>query len=142
MGLPTILIPTHMAENTLINKILKGVNDLTHLEIKTIVGAYTIHEDGTNTKVEPQSNQDMIYSKINLVGGDITTAMGDKFLTDAAYSPLRDYHDKREQQGHDIVERNIEVLKQLVSFISSLPGQGEDSGEGDDSTEGGEQPNG
>ncbi len=104
--------------NTLFDTILKGINGLTHLEIKTIVGDYTIDEAAKT--VEPANNQDMIYSNINLIGGDITTAMGTKFLDDAAYATLREYHESREKEGHAIVERNIEVLKELISLITAV----------------------
>ena len=54
-------------------------------------------------------------SQINLLTGDISTAMTEKFVSD--YKELREYHMLRESQGHEISKRNIDVLKEIVKAI-------------------------
>ena len=88
-----------------------------------MVGNYSFLQDekGVNTVIKNDSTADRMSSQINLLTGDITTAMTDKFVTE--YKELREYHTSREKEGHEIIEKNIKTLKDIVDAIVELTGK-------------------
>jgi Asp-tRNA(Asn)/Glu-tRNA(Gln) amidotransferase B subunit len=94
---------------TFLNNAIAQLSNLTRLEVNTLVGTYEFNQTGTvNTTIKNDSTDQRMCSQINLLTGDISTAMTDKFVSE--YKELREYHMIRENQGHEIVKRNIEVL--------------------------------
>ena len=110
-------IHLHMSDkNTFLQQALASLSNLTRLETNTLVGKYSFNtEAGLTTTIVTDSTEDRMCSQINLVTGDITTAMTDKFVTD--YKELREFHLSRESQGHDIVRKNIETLKEILGAL-------------------------
>ncbi len=103
-------------KNKFLDDAIAGLSNLTRLEVNTLVGNYTFNKKGdTNTTIKNDHSGERMCSQINLITGDITTAMTEKFVTD--YKELREYHMIRENQGHEIVRRNIEVLRQILGAI-------------------------
>ncbi len=107
-----------------IKNAIEGLEKLTTLQVNTLVGDYKflyIKKDGLDvpdlTKLDPTSGDQRMSSVINLISGDISTAMTEKFATE--YKELRDYHMIREAQGHEIIRRNIEVLKDIAAAITT-----------------------
>jgi|APIni6443716594_1056825.scaffolds.fasta_scaffold26450_4 hypothetical protein len=102
-----------------LDKAIAGLSNLTHLEVNTLVGDYSFNKTGnTNTSIDVVSTKEHMSSQINMLSGDITTAMTEKFVTD--YQELRDYHMLRENQGHDIIMKNIEVLGKILGAIKDF----------------------
>ncbi|GAB4324781.1 MAG: hypothetical protein Kow00127_17450 [Bacteroidales bacterium] len=102
-----------------IDQALASLSNLTRLEVNTLVGDYTFNESGgKKTTIKQDSTKERMCSQINLLTGDITTAMTEKFATD--YKDLREYHLIRENQGHRIIEQNIRTLKEIVSAIEEF----------------------
>ncbi|MHC1775009.1 MAG: hypothetical protein AB9834_06290 [Lentimicrobium sp.] len=106
---------------TFIQKAIRGLSQLTTLQVNTMVGDYKFIEDSKGkidyTRLDPTSTDQRMSSVINLISGDISTAMTEKFATE--YKDLRDYHLIREAQGHEIIRKNIEVLKEIARAISN-----------------------
>jgi hypothetical protein len=103
-------------KNSFLKKALANLSNLTRLETNTLVGKYTFsEEDGVKTTIVNDSTEDSMCSQINLVTGDITTAMTEKFVNE--YRELREFHLTREQQGHEIVRKNIETLKEILGAL-------------------------
>jgi len=113
---------------TFLENAIANLSNLTRIEVNTLVGNYkfnttgevTPNEDGNGnngvkTTIDPDSTNERMCSQINLLTGDITTAMTEKFVVD--YKELREYHMLRESQGHDIVKKNIEVLTKIVETL-------------------------
>jgi len=102
-----------------LDKAIAGLSNLTRLEVNTLVGEYSFNKTGnTNTSIEVVSTKERMCSQINMISGDITTAMTEKFVTE--YKELRDYHVMRENQGHDIVMKNIDVLEKILGAIKDF----------------------
>jgi len=102
-----------------LDKAIAGLSNLTRLEVNTLVGDYSFNKTGdTNTTIDASSTKERMCSQINMISGDITTAMTEKFVTE--YKELRDYHLIRENQGHDIVKKNIEVLEKILGAIKDF----------------------
>ena len=117
-------------KSSFLEKAIANLSNLTRIEVNTLVGNYkfkTIASEpvspdgvdmadyGVTTTIIPDSTNERMCSQINLLTGDITTAMTEKFVVD--YKELRDYHMMRENQGHEIVNNNIEVLKKIVETL-------------------------
>ena len=68
----------------------------------------------------------VMYSRIGLLDGDITTIIDERFLPEGGIEELRAFHQQRVEEGGEIVERNIRALKELVSLLRSArtPGTG------------------
>lgn len=106
------------AELSLFDKIRHKLNDLTTLEIKTIVGDHTVDEHG-KIQVDTSDHADVIFTKIDLLDGDITSGFNPKFLQEP-YSAVKEYHAAREQEGKDIIKKNIETLEALLKLVVNV----------------------
>lgn len=121
-GTPGKPAPATKKEESFVDKAIKGLEKLTTLQVNTLVGDYKFMNEGETgkdtdyTKLNPTSTAERMSSVINLISGDISTAMTEKFATE--YKDLRDYHLIREAQGHEIIRKNIEVLKDIAEAIS------------------------
>ncbi|MEI8047630.1 MAG: hypothetical protein WCI92_09645 [Bacteroidota bacterium] len=106
-------------KKTFLEKAIAGLSNLTRLEVNTLVGSYSFNKtDNINTTINVESVEDRMCSQINLITGDITTAMTEKFVVD--YKELREYHTLREEQGHAIINKNIETLKQIIDTLRNF----------------------
>jgi len=117
-------------KSSFLEKAIANLSNLTRIEVNTLVGNYKFNtiasdhvkpeddnlpESGMKTTIIPDSTVERMCSQINLLTGDITTAMTEKFVVE--YKELRDYHLIRENQGQEIVTKNIEVLIKIVETL-------------------------
>ncbi|MFA5327628.1 MAG: hypothetical protein WC384_07545 [Prolixibacteraceae bacterium] len=121
-----------MAATEFIQNTIDELSKLSRLDITTIVGDFAfiykndkgliVDKDSPDPKkpdiIDISSGKYQMTSQINLITGDITTAMNEKFVTD--YKDLRDYHMIRENQGHEIINRNLKVLQQISATLVLL----------------------
>jgi hypothetical protein len=110
-----------MDENTNTSKFsdfLKSIQDsisrMTVLEIRTIVGDYTI--DQKQNIQATGSEQKIIESRIGLLTGDITVKVSQELADDQRYIWLREFHAAKERQGHAIIQNNINTLLSLIGL--------------------------
>ncbi len=102
-----------------VNNAIGHLSNLTRLEVNTLVGNFTFNKKGNVlTSVKQDSTEERMTSQINLLTGDITTAMTGKFVDE--YKDLREYHLVREAQGHKIIEQNINTLRGIVEALTEL----------------------
>lgn len=107
------------AVQEILEKVNNKVEDLTVLEIKTLMGEMEL----VNGNIEFKPNQDIqgITSHIDLVDGDITTRITEDFYN--KYPELVQWHQSREVKGNEIIESNIKtigsILKEIDGFIKT-----------------------
>jgi hypothetical protein len=100
---------------TFIDKLLAGIDNMKTLEIRTIVGDFKW--DATKKKIAySEGKVRSILTQIDLLEGDITTAMSPDFLEEP-YDQLREFHADREKRGQEIIDGNIKALKELVGLV-------------------------
>jgi hypothetical protein len=100
-----------------IDEVIQGIGNLKTLEIRTIIGGYEWNKD--TKRIEYQEGKvKMIMSQIDLLGGDITTAFSDDFLSEP-YDKIKEFHMGRENRGQVIIDGNIKALKELVKLFVS-----------------------
>jgi hypothetical protein len=99
-------------------KMLKGLQDLETLKIRTIVAELKydaktksyVHDDGQSVEG--------IISEIHLATGDFDTRMTEKFT--GGFDALREYHQTKEIKGQEIIRKNIELIQEIVKTIVEL----------------------
>ena len=104
------------AVQEILDKINNTVQDLTVLEISTLMGELEL----VNGKIEFKPNQDIqgITSRIDLIDGDITTRITEDFYN--KYPELVQWHQSREAKGNEIIESNIETIGSMVAQLKRL----------------------
>ena len=90
----------------IIRDIIDKADKIKTLEIKTIIGEFSLNSDGKINFDSDNSKTKAIITQIDLLEGDITTALHEKFL-EAPYNKIREFHADREKDGRDIIEKNI-----------------------------------
>lgn len=100
-----------MAED-LLKKIQEKIEKMVTLEITTAVGEVEVDPASGKTNVKGPA----MFSRIDLLQGDIVTAMHTEFVT-GQYVDLRAFHEERVKEGHAIVEGNIKALKALIELF-------------------------
>ena len=105
-----------------IARLESAVNDMVELKVITAVGNISVEvntttKDGitTSTRTETHKDSRAIISDIDLIDGDIMTAIDNVFVTDEAYASIRNDHLARVNEAQAIVSRNINVLKELAT---------------------------
>lgn len=98
-----------------LKKISDALENLVRLDVNTIVGSYT----EINGQLIPDKTARTIVSRINLLDGDISTAMHEDFLS-APLDEIRQYHSEREQQSQQMIHNNIQALKELAALALQL----------------------
>lgn len=101
----------------ILQKVENGIQDLTQLKIQTVMGKLEIDENNNIDFVSGQEIQGIV-SKIDLVDGDITTQITEKFYE--KYPELVQFHQSREAKGNEIIEGNIMALGSIVSTIKDM----------------------
>lgn len=113
-----------MARTAFFKNILDGVDKLVKLEVNTVIGTFKPNStisaqdlaDGNaqDAMMEQIDLNDAMLSKVNMLTGDITSTMTQRFSND---QQLREYHSIRENQAHEIVLRNVKVLESVGKMI-------------------------
>ena len=101
----------------ILQKVENGIQDMTQLKIQTIMGNLEIDDNRNIDFVPGQEIQGMI-SKIDLIDGDITTQITEKFYE--KYPELVQFHQSREAKGNEIIEGNILALGTLVGTLKEM----------------------
>ncbi len=99
-----------------VNKIQEKISNLTTLEIKTIVGEYTI-ENSEDVVPLPNVQFMVMHSKIDLIGGDITTNMSRSMMSQE-YAWVREFHAEKERKAHQIVQDNLKAIMSLYELYN------------------------
>jgi hypothetical protein len=107
-------------KGSFVARIKGAINNLVTLEIVTAVGK--VKATGTGKRhldVAWDDEPVAILTQVDLLQGDIKTCFHEDFVT-GKYASLRDFHETREKQGHQIVKDNIQALKELLEFVKGL----------------------
>lgn len=101
----------------ILQKIENGIQDLTQLKIQTVMGKMEI-DDNKQIDFSPGQEIEGIISKIDLIDGDITTQITEKFYQ--KYPELVQFHQSREAKGNEIIEGNILALSAIVNALKDM----------------------
>jgi hypothetical protein len=100
-----------------VNRIEEKISDLTTLNIRTIVGDFH-YIDNETIEAKRDGEFRMIFTDMSLIDGDITTRISNDIMQDK-YAWVRDFHARKEEKGHEIVQGNIRAIVQLFELFRS-----------------------
>jgi hypothetical protein len=119
--------PDNMDEkSSFLDTIIKSVNNLKTLEIRTIIGAFQWNENSRKIEYTPGEVK-AIITQIDLLEGDVTTAFSDEFLREP-YDQIRVFHLEREKRGQDIIAGNLKAIQEFIKTAIQAFNEQEKSG--------------
>jgi adenylosuccinate synthase len=97
-------------------QIQAAIKNVISLKITTIVGNLT-QEDMTTSPVviDPKT----IHTEIDLLQGDLVSMIDERLLADE-FAIIRQHHEKREEQAHQIIDGNIKALGKLAALVQEM----------------------
>lgn len=111
----------------LLDKLAEKIDDLTTLEIETVVAGVSVTLD-LDSQQKPTGRWTLLPSAqgtplgmrttVNLVDGDIKNLISPEFSSDQ-YKSLFDFHLGQVTKSHDIVSQNIAALVDLAKKLMS-----------------------
>ena len=105
-------------KNALVQKIEKALVNAATLDIKTVVGPVDFTSDVSTIQFAAKAQG--MRSTIGLASGDVVTQIDPSFADDGPYASMREFHLSRERQGQAIVKQNVEIMRELLSFVWEL----------------------
>jgi hypothetical protein len=111
--------------STLLINSLKAVQEL---QIVTVVGQVTVTDAfvPASRRIELAQEQKAMVTSISLLQGDVTNALDESF-TPGKDDALREFHERQVRLGNDIVNRNLRLLKDMVSDIIDVAKRSKDA---------------
>ncbi|MCW5313955.1 hypothetical protein GTQ43_09125 [Nostoc sp. KVJ3] len=71
-------------------------------------------------EIEAPKPGNRIYTRINLVSGDIQNEIGSQFTDSGAYKEIREFHLTQIRDGREIIHKNIESVEKLYRFFMEI----------------------
>jgi len=107
--------------NKIIDAIKSAIAEVVELEITTWVEEPSTQseEEALNiTKVAKPGNR--IYTKINLISGDIENEVGSQFLASGPYAELLNFHLVQVKDSREIMQKNIESIQKIYKILMEM----------------------
>ena len=113
----------------LADKVLEALKAVQQLQIVTAVGKVTVTNafDASNRQVEIAQDQKAMVTAIDLVQGDIVNGLDEAFAP-GQDDALREFHERQVELGNQIIERNLQLLKDMAKEIIDIFNQEKDAG--------------
>jgi hypothetical protein len=110
--------PAPKSQHELLGIITKAISEVVNLKIITVVSPVSIGGTLENPTVAFDQTQKVgaIATCINLLEGDITTAIDPTYANDAD-DPVRQYHQDQVKEAKEIVDRNLKMVADLIERI-------------------------
>jgi hypothetical protein len=96
-----------------VRSVQQSIKKMTTMEIKTIVGDFALGADEEVTTLG--GDYKVMESQFNLLLGDVTVKI-DQELLGPEFEWVRNFHAQKEQQGHQIIQNNINLLLTLINL--------------------------
>lgn len=108
------------------DKLLRGVQSAVQLRVVTIVGEVSLTGEFGKPNIDfadpGKPSKDVIATSINLVDGDITNVVPERFWAPDK-EPIRSYHEQQVQNGHEVVRRNLQLIGEIGSSLIAMVSQ-------------------
>ncbi|MEW5860380.1 MAG: hypothetical protein AB1861_23845 [Cyanobacteriota bacterium] len=91
-----------------------ALSEAIELEITTWVSSADVDDRTSEEQPKPGSR---MQTRINIVDGDITNEIGDRFLNSGPYSELRQFHLEQVHQSREIINDNLKSLQKLFGML-------------------------
>lgn len=110
--------PAPRSQRELLGIISHAVAEVVNLKIITVVTPVTVGGTLDQPIVSFNATQKVgaLATSINLLDGDITTAMDAAYGNNAA-DPVRQYHEAQVEQAKEIVDHNLKTIADLIDRL-------------------------
>jgi hypothetical protein len=103
----------------------RAVRSAINLRVITVVGDVTLTGTIESPTVTAPTSGPAVVTNINLLGGDIITAISPQ-IANGDLAELKAFHDGVVAKAEEMVERNVRLLKDLISAgFETIGGAGE-----------------
>lgn len=100
------------------NQLLRGARSAVELRVTTIIADVKVSGEFKRPKVTIREDTGhAIATSINLIDGDITTAIPKEFWS-RENTAIREFHQRQVDQGSEIVARNIRLICDVGSKLA------------------------
>ncbi|MCC5647746.1 hypothetical protein LC607_33525 [Nostoc sp. CHAB 5824] len=76
--------------------------------------------DQLQNEIESAKPGNRIYTRINLVSGDIQNEIGSQFTDSGPYKEIREFHLTQVKDSREIIQKNIESVEKLYRFFMEI----------------------
>ncbi|WP_414753598.1 hypothetical protein [Anabaena sp. CCY 9910] len=117
----THLDSNNLDANRIIDAIKSAIAEVVELEITTWVAepSTQLEEELHNiTEIAKPGNR--IYTKINLISGDIENEVGSQFLASGPYAELLNFHLVQVKDSREIMQKNIESVQKIYKILMEM----------------------
>ncbi|QLE43441.1 hypothetical protein FD723_25375 [Nostoc sp. C052] len=101
----------------IINAIKTVIVEVIDLKITTWVAESSEQSQNEITSAKPGNR---IYTRINLVNGDIENEIGSQFTDSGPYKEIREFHLTQVKDSREIIHKNIESVEKLYGFLMEI----------------------
>ncbi|MEA5601029.1 hypothetical protein [Nostoc sp. UHCC 0252] len=74
----------------------------------------------SHNEIEVAKPGNRIYTRINLVSGDIQNEIGSQFTDSGPYKEIREFHLTQIRDGREIIHKNIESVEKLYGLFMEI----------------------
>ncbi|MEH2350832.1 MAG: hypothetical protein V7K55_23090 [Nostoc sp.] len=106
-----------MDVDDIINAIKTVIVEAIDLKITTWVAESS---EQPQNEIEAAKPGNRIYTRINLVSGDIQNEIGSQFTDSGSYKEIREFHLTQIRDGREIIHKNIESVEKLYGFFMEM----------------------
>ncbi|QKQ77099.1 hypothetical protein [Nostoc sp. TCL240-02] len=103
--------------NEIIDAIKTVIVEAIDLKITTWVAESS---DQQQNDIEEAKPGNRIYTRINLISGDIQNEIGSQFTDSGPYKEIREFHLTQIRDGREIIHKNIESVEKLYGFFMEI----------------------
>ncbi len=102
------------------DQLLRGARSAVELRVTTIIADIKVSGELKQPTVTiPEDTGHAIATSINLIDGDITTAIPKEFWS-RENTAIREFHQRQVEQGSEIVARNIRLICDVGSKLAEV----------------------
>ncbi|MEA5627017.1 hypothetical protein [Nostoc sp. UHCC 0251] len=76
--------------------------------------------DQAQNEIETPKPGNRIYTRINLVNGDIQNEIGSQFTDSGLYKEIREFHLTQVKDSREIIQKNIESVEKLYGLFMEI----------------------
>ncbi|WP_427161330.1 hypothetical protein ACQFX9_06970 [Aliinostoc sp. HNIBRCY26] len=111
----------NLDNKSIIDVMKAAIAEVVQLEITTWVEEPSTQPDGElqplPTTAKPGNR---IYTKINLIDGDIENEVGSQFLSSGPYAELLSFHLDQVKESREIMQKNIESVHKVYKILKEM----------------------
>jgi len=104
----------------IIDVIKTALIDVVELKITTWVSEPSTQSEEESQNQGSSTSGNRMFTRINLIDGDIDNEVGSQFVGGGPYAELREFHLSQVQESREIIQKNIESVQKLYGILVEI----------------------